>query len=127
MMDTAHLFAKRSYCERKQVGAVLSINGRIIATGYNGTLPNQSNVCECSDGSTSEFVMHAEQNILTFCNREGIKTDNSNMYITLSPCKMCAKLIASAGIKQVFYSEKYRDSGGIDFLKKIGINVEQIK
>jgi len=154
MMSTAMNFASLSYAKRKKVGAVLSKNGRIVACGYNGTIPGADNRCEeeCSicDGTrvnedpdrddfwsdcetcsgtgliTNEFVLHAEQNILTFCNREGIKTNGCKLYITMAPCKTCAKLIASAGITGVFYNEVYRDMSGIDFLNKLNIKTEKI-
>lgn len=157
MMATAGNFASLSYAKRKQVGAVLSRNGRIVACGYNGTIPGADNTCEitCTDcgGSgrrisrrspndgdsencsrcggtgliTSEFVLHAEQNILTFCNRQGLKTEGCHLYITMAPCKTCSKLIVSAGIKKVFYDEVYRDMSGIEFLNQMNIETEQIK
>jgi len=158
MMRTAHNFASLSSANRKKVGAVLSNNGRIVACGYNGTIPGADNKCEivCQDCDgyklsgkpkwqdnqyiestckrcggqgevTSEFVLHAEQNILTFCNREGLKTDGCTLYVTMAPCKTCSKLIVSAGIKEVFYDEEYRDLSGVQFLKDIGLKVEQIK
>lgn len=76
---------------------------------------------------TSEFVLHAEQNILTFCNRQGLKTEGCHLYITMAPCKTCSKLIVSAGIKKVFYDEVYRDMSGIEFLNQMNIETEQIK
>jgi dCMP deaminase len=152
MMKTAHNFSELSYAVRKKVGAVLSNNGRIVACGYNGTIPGADNCCEvdcqhclghgtvppgsdehlcknCDGGGivTSEFVLHAEQNLLTFCNREGLRTENCTLYVTMAPCKTCSKLIASAGIKEVFYDEEYRDLDGVQFLKDLGLKVEQIK
>ena len=146
MMSTAHNFASRSSAQRKKVGAVLSNKGRIVACGYNGTIPGADNCCEvqvscdnckglkcekCNFSGyqlvTSEFVLHAEQNVLTFCNREGLKTDGCTLYVTMAPCKTCSKLIVSAGIKEVFYDEAYRDLDGVHFLKDLGIKVEQIQ
>jgi dCMP deaminase len=86
--------------------------------------------CETCGGHgkiTNEFVLHAEQNLLTFCNREGLKTKGCTLYVTMAPCKTCSKLIASAGIKEVFYDEAYRDLDGVQFLKNLGLKVEQIK
>jgi len=126
MMETARNFSSLSYCKRKQVGAVLSLNNRIIAVGYNGTIKGTANCCEDENGNTNEFVLHAEQNVFTFCNREGLSTNNCDLYITMSPCKTCSKLIASAGIKRVFYSEEYRDLSGVEFLTELGIEVNKI-
>jgi len=147
MMATAMNFASLSYAKRKKVGAVLSKDGRIVACGYNGTIPGADNRCEetCPqcDGLfarrpggcdhcgniglvTNEFVIHAEQNILTFCNREGIKTNGCTLYVTMAPCKTCAKLLASAGIIKVIYNKVYRDMSGIDFLNKLNIKTEKI-
>ena len=126
MMETARNFSSLSYCKRKQVGAVLSLNNRIIAVGYNGTIKGTANCCEDEIGNTNEFVLHAEQNVFTFCNREGLSTNNCDLYITMSPCKTCSKLIASAGIKRVFYSEEYRDLSGVEFLTELGIEVNKI-
>ena len=127
MMKTAYSFSELSYCKRKQVGAVLSYQGRIVACGYNGTILGADNCCEDNDGNTNEFVLHAEQNILTFCNREGLKTEGCALYVTMSPCKTCSKLIASAGIKEIFYDEEYRDLSGVQFLKDFGLKVEKIQ
>lgn len=126
MMATASAFASLSYCKRKQVGSVLANDGRIVACGYNGTIPGADNCCEDADGNTNEFVLHAEQNLLTFCNREGLKTEGCTLYVTMAPCKTCSKLIASAGIKEVFYNEEYRDLSGVEFLTELGIKVNKI-
>ena len=126
MMQTASAFASLSYCKRKQVGSVLANDGRIVACGYNGTIPGANNCCEDADGNTNEFVLHAEQNLLTFCNREGLKTEGCTLYVTMAPCKTCSKLIASAGIKEVFYNEEYRDLSGVEFLTELGIKVNKI-
>jgi len=154
MMKTALNFATLSFAKRKKVGAVLSRDGRILACGYNGTMPGKSNICEttCPDCNgyvltytdyesdtetcitcqghgnvTNEFVLHAEQNILTFCNREGISTKDCDIYVTMAPCKTCSKLLASAGIKRVFYYETYRDVSGLEFLEELNIKTIRIK
>jgi len=149
LMINAKSWAKQSYCNRKKVGAVLAKDGRILATGYNGTISGTENCCEekcdvcngtgrsylddeeycprCNGGGkiTNDFTLHAEQNIITFCAKEGIPTKDTTIYITLSPCKTCAKLIAQSGIKRVVYNEQYRDTSGVDFLKNLGIQCEQ--
>ena len=80
---------------------------------------------EINEEKTSEFTLHAEQNIITFCSKNGIPTNNTQLFVTLSPCKTCAKLLVQAGIKEVYYLEEYRDTSGIDYLKKF-IYVEQV-
>jgi dCMP deaminase len=127
MIQTAHIFAKQSYCNRLQVGAVLAKDGRILATGYNGTIAGTSNCCEDESGVTSEFTLHAEQNIITFCAKNGIPTEGASIYITHSPCKMCSKLIAQAGIIDVIYSIDYRDAEGLDFLNACGIKTRKVE
>ena len=190
MMETAHIWAKQSYCKRRQVGAVLEKDGRILATGYNGTISKMDNKCEdqyfeCPNCSTkkkniynlvnlpdnnirypmymeiiseckncghslmtfmatdsgleerhseviitletNEFTVHAEQNIITFCAKNGIPTNGTTLYVTTSPCKQCAKLIAQSGIKSVVYDEEYKDKSGIDFLKEVGVNTSKYK
>ena len=74
-----------------------------------------------------KIVIHAEANALLFAAKNGIATNNCDMYVTLSPCSECAKMIVQSGIKRVVYKEKYRDTSGIDFLKAVGIVVEQFK
>jgi dCMP deaminase len=127
-MDSAKLSANMSYCDRLKVGAVIVKDNRIIVNAWNGTLPGICNECEETIGDrivTSEFVLHAEQNAILFAAKNGISIKGASMYITHSPCKTCAKLIAGAGIKEVIYNEEYRDTEGIDFLKKVGVKVRK--
>jgi len=182
MMDTAHIWSEMSYCKRRKVGAVLSIDNRILATGYNGTINGVENNCEdnvvvcnkcgtelnieqfetssyvnmfkeggevdlvkeyrasCRCGEyvivtdkgngieglslvTNDFTVHAEQNVIAFCAKEGISTAGATLYVTTSPCKQCSKLIAQSGISRVVYFEKYKDTSGINMLKKLNIEV----
>ena len=130
MLTTAEVFGNLSYCTKKKVGAVIAKDGRILATGYNGTVSGISNDCEYMENgklTTSPFVIHAEQNVLMFCAKNGIPTEDTTMYITLSPCSTCAKLIVQAGIKRVIYLEKYKDLSGIKFLEQCNIKVERFK
>jgi dCMP deaminase len=126
MMTTAFTFSQQSYCNRLKVGAVLSRDGRILATSYNGTIAGMSNCCEDSSGSTSDFTLHAEQNLITFCAKNGIPTNGTTIYITHSPCKQCSKLIAQSGITEVIYSTVYRDTDGLDFLHACNITTRRI-
>lgn len=128
MLATAKLFGELSYSEKKKVGAVIAKDGRILATGYNGTVSGFDNTCETYDFLedklvTSPYVIHAEQNALMFCAKNGIPTDGTTMYITLSPCATCAKLLVQAGIKRVIFLEYYKDLGGLDFLRLAGVDL----
>lgn len=128
MLATAKLFGELSYCEKKKVGALIAKDGRILATGYNGTVSGFDNVCETYDSIedklvTSPYVIHAEQNVLMFCAKNGIPTDGTTMYITLSPCSTCAKLIVQAGIKRVVLLEYYKDLGGLQFLREASVEL----
>ena len=194
LMQTAQLFAKQSKAEKLKVGAVLAREGRVLITGYNGTVSGFSNICEdtlficpkCNKPiddvteknlrlqpdpfntgnditlacpnmdcrsifkkranlteffnahttmkriamfhfpefvhlKTRDFVLHAEQNVITYAAKRGIATDGCTLYITHSPCKECAKLIVQAGIVRVVYGDLYRDSSGLDFLKSANV------
>ena len=128
MLETAKLFGELSYCEKKKVGAVIAKDGRILATGYNGTVSGFDNTCETYDFIedklvTSPYVIHAEQNALMFCAKNGIPTDGTTMYVTLSPCATCAKLLVQAGIKRVVFLEYYKDLGGLEFLRLAGVEL----
>lgn len=126
MLNTASIFADLSYAKRLKVGATLAKNDRIVACGYNGTLSKNSNICEINN-TTLDSVIHAEQNIISFCAKNGISTKNTTLYITHAPCINCAKLIVSSGIKSVYYINKYRSKDGIKLLKQNKIKCKQIK
>jgi dCMP deaminase len=129
-MNFAKVAASASYCERMKVGAVLVRNRKILATGFNGTLPGTDNCCEHTvDGHlvTLPDVVHAEQNILLFCNREGICTVDTTMYVTTAPCNTCALLMAGAGVTRVVYLNEYRDMSGVKRLQDHGVECEQLK
>ena len=126
MLATAKLFGDLSYCTKAKVGAVIARDGRILATGYNGTVSGHDNCCEIEiDGvlKTSPFTVHAEQNVISYCAKNGIPTDGATMYITLSPCQLCAKLIVQAGIKRVVFLDLYKDTSGLEFLKDCNIEI----
>ena len=123
LMKTAQLWADMSYCKRSKVGAIIAKNGRVIATGYNGTPPGYDNCCEDCDGNTISEVLHAEENAIIFCAKYGLATEGCDLYSSLSPCPSCAKMIAAAGIKRVFYKVQYRDPYGLELLHKLGVEV----
>jgi len=122
-LEMARIWAQNSYCQRRQVGALVVKNGMIISDGYNGTPSGFENVCEDDNGVTKPYVLHAEANAITKLARSSNNSDGSTIYITASPCIECAKLIIQAGIKRVVYGENYRLTDGIDLLKRAGIEV----
>lgn len=120
-------WAKLSHCTRKQVGAIIVKDNIIIADGFNGTPSGFENCCEDKNGDTHWYVLHAEANAILKLARSNNRGQNSTLYITLSPCKDCSKLVLQAGIKRVVYMKGYKDCTGIDFLTKAGIDVKQIE
>lgn len=123
MMEVAWVFAEQSYCKRRQVGAVLVKDNRILATGYNGTISGRSNDCEDDNNNTLQEVLHAEQNVIAFAAKNGIPMDGCTLYVTTNPCQDCAKLLVQAGIKEVVYQEVYRDVKGLELLADNGVKV----
>lgn len=122
-LDMARIWAQNSYCQRRQVGALVVKNNMIISDGYNGTPSGFENVCEDDNGVTKPYVLHAEANAITKLARSSNNSEGSTIYITASPCIECAKLIIQAGIKRVVYGEKYRFMDGIELLERAGIEV----
>jgi dCMP deaminase len=126
-MNIAQEIAKLSYAERKKVGAVLVKDGSIISHGYNGTPHGFDNNCEYEDPGnegvliTRQEVLHAESNAISKVAKSTNSSDGSTLYVTLSPCFECSKLIIQAGIKKVVYKETYRRTEGINLLQKAGI------
>lgn len=118
---------KLSYCNRKQVGAIIVKNGMIIADGYNGTPSGFPNACENDLGETHWYVLHAEANAITKVARSNNSAEDATLYITLSPCRDCAKMILQAGIKRVVYMTGYKDTEGLQFLNEAGIALTQIE
>lgn len=119
----ARIWAENSYCKRRQVGAIVVKDQRIISDGYNGTPSGFENICEDDTNNTKPYVLHAEANAITKLARSSNNSDGATLYVTASPCIECAKLIIQAGIKRVVYGEKYRLEDGINLLKRANINV----
>ena len=119
----ARIWAENSYCKRRQVGAIVVKDQRIISDGYNGTPSGFENICEDNTNTTKPYVLHAEANAITKLARSSNNSDGATLYVTASPCIECAKLIIQAGIKRVVYGEKYRLEDGINLLKRANINV----
>ncbi len=112
-----------SYCQRKKVGAIIVKDKMIISDGYNGTPSGFDNCCEDETGATKWDVLHAEANAILKVARSTQSCESATLYITLSPCKDCSKLIHQSGIKRVVYRTGYRDDSGLLFLKKAGVEV----
>ena len=119
----ANIWAENSYCQRRQVGALIVKDKMIISDGYNGTPSGFENICEDETNHTKPYVLHAEANAITKIARSSNSSEGATMYVTASPCIECAKLIIQAGIKRVVYSEKYRLEDGLELLKRANIEV----
>ena len=119
-------WAQLSYCERKQVGAIMVKDRMIISDGYNGTPTGFENICETPQGNTKWYVLHAEANAILKVARSTQNSQGATLYQTLSPCKECSKLIYQSGIKRVVFTKKYKDQEGVDFLIKAGVEVVHI-
>lgn len=125
-LEMATVWARNSYCKRRQVGALIVKDRMIISDGYNGTPSGFENVCEDENGVTKPYVLHAEANAITKVAKSGNSSEGATLYVTASPCVECAKLIIQAGIRRVVYKDSYRLNDGIELLQKAGIEVEQV-
>lgn len=140
-MELAENLAKRSHCVKAQVGAVLTKDTRIVSLGYNGPPAGTHNCDEefpgvgCprdSKGSCS-LALHAEQNAILYASKNNVAIEGATLYVTLSPCISCARVIFTTGIKKVFYLNSYADfkglktDEGVEFLQKFGVEVVRYK
>ena len=124
-LEMAEIWAKNSYCKRRQVGALLVKDNMIISDGYNGTPSGFENVCE-ENGVTKPYVLHAEANAISKIAKSGNSSAGATLYVTASPCIECAKLIIQSGIKRVVYKDEYRLTDGVDLLRRAGIECERL-
>jgi dCMP deaminase len=122
-LEMARIWAKNSYCVRRQVGALIVKERMIISDGYNGTPEGFENVCEDESGKTKSYVLHAEANAITKVAKSNNSSDGATLYITTSPCVECAKLIIQSGIRRVVFCDTYHSEEGVDLLKRAGIEV----
>ncbi|MDG1038696.1 MAG: dCMP deaminase family protein [Polaribacter sp.] len=122
-LKMAYEWGKLSHCKRKQVGALIVKDRMIISDGFNGTPTGFDNCCEDKDGITKWEVLHAEANAILKVAASTQSTNGATLYITLSPCIQCSKLIYQAGINRVVFANKYKDISGIDFLEKAGVKI----
>ncbi|GER58414.1 deoxycytidylate deaminase [Patiriisocius marinus] len=119
-------WSKLSYCNRKQVGALIVKDKMIISDGYNGTPSGFENVCEDDEGNTQWYVLHAEANAILKVAGSTQSCQGATLYITMSPCKDCSKLIHQSGITRLVYFQGYKDDSGIKFLEKAGVSITHI-
>lgn len=119
-------WGKLSHCKRRQVGALIVMDKMIISDGYNGTPTGFDNNCEDDENYTKWYVLHAEANAITKVSSSTQSSEGATLYVTLSPCRDCSKLIFQAGIIRVVYYEEYKDRSGLDFLIEGGVEVTQI-
>jgi dCMP deaminase len=130
--DVAYLrmameWGKLSHCNRRRVGALIVRDRMIISDGYNGTPSSFENFCEDEEGYTKWYVLHAEANAILKVAGSTQSCRDATLYITMSPCKDCSKLIHQSGINRVVYMEGYKDDSGLQFLEKAGVIIEQIE
>ncbi|TRO67537.1 deoxycytidylate deaminase [Christiangramia sabulilitoris] len=122
----AREWSKLSHCNRKQVGALIVKDRMIISDGYNGTPTGFENFCEDEEGYTKWYVLHAEANAILKVAGSTQSCKDSTLYITMSPCKECSKLIHQSGISRLVYQIDYKDNSGLEFLARAGVELEQI-
>ena len=126
-MRMADVWAELSHCKRKKVGALIVKDRKIISDGYNGTPTGFENQCEDDENQTKWYVLHAEANAILKIAASTQSCDGATLYVTMSPCRECSKLIHQAGIRRVVYKQGYSDTSGIDFLKSAGVEIEQLE
>jgi dCMP deaminase len=126
-MKIAQVISQESKAVNAKVGAIAVRDGRIVATGYNGTPPGFDNVCEGHDGITKKEVIHAESNIVAFASKHGVSLRGADVYCTLSPCVPCAALLSAAGVSRYYYRDAYRDSTGLHLLADLGIEAIHVE
>ena len=125
-LEMAKRWGQLSYCKRKQVGALIVKDRMIISDGYNGTPTGFENICEDDENYTKWYVLHAEANAILKVASSTQSCKGATLYVTLSPCRDCSKLIHQSGIIRVVYSIEYKDTSGIEFLKKGGVQTEHL-
>jgi len=129
-MNIAKQVASRSTCDRKHIGAVIVRDKTILSTGYNGSIrgmPHCDEVGHMMENDHCVATIHAEANAVLQAAKNGVMIEKSEVYTTASPCWICFKMLANAGIKKIHYGEFYRDERIFDIAKKIGIELKHIE
>ena len=122
----AQEWAQLSHCNRKKVGALIVKDRMIIPDGFNGTPTGFENPCEDDENYTKWYVLHAEANAILKVASSPASAQGATLYLTLSPCKECSKLVYQAGIRRLVYINKYKDDSGLRFLEKAGVVTQQL-
>jgi dCMP deaminase len=126
-LEMSHVWSKNSHCKRMQVGSLIVKNKMIISDGYNGSPSGFPNDCEDENNITLPHVLHAEANAITKLARSTQSSDNSTLYVTVSPCFECSKLIIQSGIKKLVFRDLYRKTDSLAFLFQAGIQIIRLK
>lgn len=119
----AYVWAENSHCNRSKVGCLIVKDRQIISDGYNGTPSGFPNKCEDCDNKTLPSVLHAEANAITKLAKSSNSSEGATLYVTLSPCYDCAKLIIQAGINRIVYSDEYRNTESFKLFEDAGIEL----
>ena len=122
-LSMAEIWAQNSYCRRMKVGSLIVKDKSIIADGYNGSPTGFPNECEDEDFVTLNYVLHAEANAITKLAKSTQSSEGSTMYVTVSPCFECSKLIIQSGIKRIVFGKVYRKPEPLSFLLEAGIEI----
>ena len=125
-LEMSQVWSRNSKCKRAQVGCIMVKNKSIISDGYNGSPTGFPNECEDEDNNTKAWVLHAEANAITKLSKSTLSSDGSTLYVTLSPCFECSKLIIQSGIRRVVFTELYRKTESIPFLLQGGIEIVKL-
>ncbi|HRW61925.1 MAG TPA: dCMP deaminase family protein [Bacteroidales bacterium] len=126
-LEMAQIWAKNSYCKRRQVGALIVKGKMIISDGYNGTPAGFENICEDDNNKTKPYVLHAEANAITKVAKSNNSSEGATLYVTTSPCLECSKLIIQSGIKRVVFCDKYHNEEGLRLLERAKIEITHLK
>jgi dCMP deaminase len=129
-MTIAKVVASRATCDRKHVGAVIVRDRTILSTGYNGSIrgmPHCDDAGHMMEDGHCVATIHAENNAILQAARNGVRTENASIYITASPCWNCFKMLANAGINEIYFGEFYRDSRIFEIAEKLGISLAHVE
>lgn len=124
--EIVQVTAKRSPCERLQVGCLLVSNNRIVSQGYNGFLPGCAHTSIVRDGH-EQATVHAEQNAIADCAKRGVSCAGATAYITHYPCIICARILFAAGISEIKYIEDYKNDELVNnFACQTGVQIQKL-